>query len=243
MTSCYAAVAGDADHEQVVGPFVEDQRDRNARVRAAQDRGERPLAGRRVFAGLETKIIRIHLDDAARCFAVLQRGLPAARPTIGCLRRAAAGPLRHSPAAAAKADRPMSIQMLEIPRHRGATLPDGDGVRKADQHRPETAHDLDRRRAELPYFVERKRQVVLRTTDINDGLSKASRMNPRDLRAFQTDARHQALLPERDGAEHPGSAWCWSDWRPHPCPRPRRLDRSRSTSHRSFGGIARPRRS
>ena len=59
-------VAGDAHDEQIVGAFVEDQFDRNARVGAAEDRGKGSLLQRIRAGRQQAQIARIDRDDSTR---------------------------------------------------------------------------------------------------------------------------------------------------------------------------------
>jgi hypothetical protein len=60
------AVAGDANHEQVVRALVEDQLDRHARVGAAQDGGVGPLLGRARVVRRDSEVLRIDVDHLPR---------------------------------------------------------------------------------------------------------------------------------------------------------------------------------
>ena len=58
-------VAGDPDHKQIVGTFVEYQFGRNPCIGASKDGRERPLAWRRRAALHKTKIAQIDINDLA----------------------------------------------------------------------------------------------------------------------------------------------------------------------------------
>ena len=60
---CTQAIAGNADYEKIIRPFVEDQFDRHASVRAAKNDGERTLFWQRRVAGQEPQITRINKDN------------------------------------------------------------------------------------------------------------------------------------------------------------------------------------
>ena len=51
--------------------------------------------------------------------------------------------------------------MVQVAQYFVATLLHGNGVAKSNQRRPQSPGDLDRGRAELSYFVERQRQIIL----------------------------------------------------------------------------------
>ncbi|HTI79376.1 MAG TPA: hypothetical protein VL614_02875, partial [Acetobacteraceae bacterium] len=57
------AIAGDTDHEEVVGAFIENEFDRHSRVRAAQH-GRKRTMPRLSFSGYQAEILRIDLDNA-----------------------------------------------------------------------------------------------------------------------------------------------------------------------------------
>jgi hypothetical protein len=63
------SITGYSNDEQIVRPFIEDQFDRYACVRAPQHHGEGTLIRRAAIAFLHTKILRIHVNDPL-CYAV-----------------------------------------------------------------------------------------------------------------------------------------------------------------------------
>jgi hypothetical protein len=57
-------VAGDANDKQVIGAFVEDELNRDARIRASENRSERALFRTGFALYRDPQILRIDIDDA-----------------------------------------------------------------------------------------------------------------------------------------------------------------------------------